>query len=117
QNGCGSWGKIKITAPCAIETLNATALKGSPVDGKTGRDAKGAKLTWEDPFARRMVDTEQLMGTLTSSPNWSRDTFRQGFSSFVAARTSPVAQAVAALGNVDLYRTIASDGVRYVDPN
>src|SRR5207249_318355 len=38
-------------------------------------------------------------------------------SSFAAARTSPVASAIAALGNIDLYRSISSDGIRYVDPN
>jgi hypothetical protein len=117
QNDPSNWGKIEITAPWAIEMLNATALKGNPIDPKTGRDAKGAKLTWENPLARQMVDTEQLMGLLTSSPKWTPDTLRQGFSSFAAARTSPVMQAIAALGNVDLYRSISADGLRYVDPN
>ncbi len=117
QNDPGNWGKIEITAPWALEMLNATVLKGNEIDPKTGRDKKGAKLTWENPLARQMVDTEQLMGTLTSSPGWTPDTFRQGFSSFLAARTSPVMQSIAALGNVDLYRSISSDGIRYVDPN
>jgi hypothetical protein len=115
QNDPGNWGKIEVTAPWATELLNGVLKLG--LDAKTGRDAKGAKLTWENPLARQVTDTEQLMGLLTSAPNWSPDTFRQGFSSFAAARTSPVMSAIAALGNIDLYRSISSDGIRYVDPN
>lgn len=117
QNDPGNWGKVEITAPWAIEALNAVPYLKLGIDPKTGRDAKGRKLTWENPIARQVTDTEQLMGMLTSSPNWSPDTFRQGFSSFAAARTSPVFQSLAALGNIDLYRSISSDGIRYVDPN
>lgn len=117
QNDPGNWGKIEITSPWAIEILNAVPGLGLKIDPKTGRDAKGRKLTWENPIARQVTDTEQLMGMLTSAPNWSPDTFRQGFSSFAAARTSPVFQSIAALANIDLYRSISSDGVRYVDPN
>jgi hypothetical protein len=118
QNDPGNWGKIEITNPWVLELLNQTVLKSNPIDTKTGRDPKGAKLTWENPIARQMVDTEQMMGFLTSSPSWTPETMHQGFSQFLAARTSPVAQSIAALFNIDLYRTIASEGSpRYVDPN
>jgi hypothetical protein len=115
QNDPGNWGKVEITAPWAIEALNVALKLG--IDPKTGRDAKGRKLTWENPLARQVTDTEQLMGMLTSAHDWSPATLQQGFSSFAAARTSPVFQSIAALANVDLYRSISSDGIRYVDPN
>src|SRR5207249_3533621 len=63
------------------------------------------------------TDTEQAIGLLTSSPSWTPQTFLEGFSAFGAARTSPVFQAMAALANVDLYRSISADGFRYIDPS
>jgi hypothetical protein len=125
QNDPGNWGKVEITAPWAIAAHNEWVKRTTPkdqqaaalIDPKTGRDGKGAKLAWENPLARQMTDTEQAMGMLTSSPKITPETFRQGFSAFAAARTSPVASAFAALGNVDLYRTISADGLRFVDPN
>jgi hypothetical protein len=125
QNDPGNWGKVEITQPWAIaaynEWVNLTQPKDKQkdalIDEKTGRDAKGAKLTWENPLARQMTATEGAMGLLTSSPHVGADTFVQGFSAFAAARTSPVMQAIAALGNIDLYRSISADGARYVDPN
>jgi hypothetical protein len=125
QNDPGNWGKVEITNPWAIAAYNEYVRMTLPkdkqaaalIDEKTGRDGKGAKLTWENPLARQTTDTEQAMGFLTSSPHWGADTFAQGFSSFAAARVSPVASAAAALANIDLYRSISSDGLRYIDPN
>jgi hypothetical protein len=125
QNDPGNWGKVEITQPWAIAahndwvklTLPKDKQTAAMIDPKTGRDAKGAKLTWENPGARQTTDTEQAMGLLTSSPHWTPESFQQGFSAFGAARTSPVAASAAALANIDLYRSISSDGLRYVDPN
>jgi hypothetical protein len=125
QNDPGNWGKVEITSPWAVEAYNeyvkATLPKDKQaaalIDPKTGRDGKGAKLTWENPSARQTTDTEQAMGFLTSAPHWDVGTFGQGFSAFGAARTSPVAASAAALANIDLYRSISSGGTRYVDPN
>lgn len=114
QNDPGNWGKVEITAPWATAILNE--LFKLKLDPKTGRDAKGAKLTMENPLARQMTDTEQLMGLLTTSPNWSPETLFRGAEQFSAARLSPVASAIAALGNIDLYRSVSSGGTRYVDP-
>ena len=123
QNDPGNWGKVEVTQPWAIESLNAMSMmvdpahKGLGIDPTTGRDAKGAKLALENPFARQVTDTEGLMGMLTSSPKWTPETMFQGALGFAAARTSPVMQALWALGNLDLYRSISSGGFRYVDPN
>ena len=113
QNDPGNWGKVEITAPWAIAALNAAGLG---IDPKTGRDAKGRKLTMENPLARQTVDTEQAFGLLTSAPHWSPESMRQGASAFAAGRESPVLQGLFALTNIDLYRSISSDGLRYVDP-
>jgi hypothetical protein len=113
QNDPGNWGKVEITAPWAIAALNAAGLG---IDPKTGRDAKGKKLTMENPLARQMVDTEEAMGLLTGAPMWSPATMLHGASHFAAGRESPVASSLFALGNIDLYRSISSDGIRYIDP-
>ena len=123
QNDPGNWGKVEVTQPWAIEALDAMSKmldpshKGLGIDPKTGRDAQGRKLALENPFARQATDTEGLMGMLTSSSQMSPETMFQGALGFGAARTSPVMSALAALGNIDLYRSISSGGTRYVDPN
>src|SRR5260370_1462652 len=84
QNDPGNWGKVEVTAPWALDVLGAVPGLNLGIDAKTGRDAKGRKLALENPFARQMTDTEQAMGLLTSSPNWSLNTIKQGVSSFTA---------------------------------
>ena len=114
QNDPGNWGKVEITAPWAVNALNVAHLG---IDPKTGRNAKGQKLTMENPVARQMVDTEQALGLLTSAPSWSPSSLQQGASAFSAGRESPVIAAIGALINIDMYASIAADGIRYMDPN
>ena len=116
QNDPGNWGKVEITAPWATDILNKIPGLNLGIDAKTGRNAKGQKLTLENPVARQMTDTEQMLGLLTSSPNWNPSTLVSGASAFAAGRVSPVVSALGALGNLDVYSSIASDSPRAMDP-
>jgi len=117
QNDPGNWGKVEITQPWAVDILNNIPGLNLGIDPKTGRNAKGQKLTMENPVARQMVSTQEALGLLTSAPMWSPSTLEHGSLAFAAGRESPVVQAFGALANIDTYASIASGGLRYIDPN
>src|SRR5439155_8315624 len=85
---------------------------GAP-DPKTG-----AHLVAEDPFERQVTDLERALGIEEAIKygHWKPEFAEQGTAEVVAARASPLLQAMETASNFDLYNTIKQRALRWVDP-
>lgn len=130
DNQPGNQDKIEITDPWAIRAMQDLGLAGG-VDPNTGENPKtGARLTIENPLARQQYAAESAAGfesgqkgtplakigpvEIDGPPGW--DAAWQGTTKEIGARMSPLLESIAALGNIDLYNTIASGQVRHLNP-
>jgi hypothetical protein len=73
-----------------------------PVDPKTG-----AHTVMEDPFQRQPTDIEKALGMIS----------HENSADVVAARQSPLLQALETAANFDLYQTVRHGSLRTVDPS
>lgn len=130
DNQPGNQDHVEITRPEIIRFLQDFGI-GKDIDPTTGANPRnGARLTIENPLARQTYSTEKAVGyqsgqpgqkmlkmgplEIDSPPSW--DAAWKGAKDFAAARVSPVVNWAAAMGNVDLYRSIADNQIRHVNP-
>lgn len=80
----------------------------------------GAHHVMEDPFFRQPNDLEKVLGIFEPMRHgdWHPDfhSAGQGAAEVLAARASPLVQALETASNWDLYNTIKSRSMRWVDP-
>ena len=109
QNQPGNQDRIEATAPW-LDSL--PGFSGIPAENpKTG-----ARRTIENPLARQQLGTEAAAGFESGHPDYRPEDTWDGLAKFLVGRVSPLLNSVAALGNVDLYQSVADHQLRAVDP-
>lgn len=81
----------------------------------------GAHMVMEDPFTRQWTDLETALGLTESMKqggwsHWKPEYAGLGTAEVIAARQSPILQAIESAANFDVYGTIKNRALRYVDP-
>src|SRR4029077_7812440 len=83
-----------------------------PVDPNTG-----AHVTLEPFLSRQTYAAEKAAGLESGHPGWNLEDVPGGVAQELGGRLSPVASALADVGNIDLYQSFAKGQLYRVDPN
>lgn len=122
DNQPGNQDRLEITNPAVLGALRKGGFySDNPndynyVDDSGQNPRTGARATVENPFTRQQQATEMAMGLQSGHPDYKPEDTWDGLTKFLAARSSPLLSSVMALGNVDLYQSIADHQLRGVDP-
>ncbi len=109
ENQPGNQDRIEATAPWLDHLPGFSGVAAT--DPKTG-----ARRTIENPLARQQLATEGAVGLQSGHADYRPQDTWDGMTKFLAARISPLLDSTMALGNVDLYQSVADHQLRAVDP-
>lgn len=119
QNQPGHQDDIELSSPWLVQALKGVNFPGSEnVDSVLGYDPNtGGHAYIENPLARQQRSVETAAGLQLGYKDWQPWDLVSGGEKFAAARVSPLINALAALGNVDLYGSLSTQSWRNINPD
>lgn len=137
QNQAGNQDKIEATGAWlndipGIDFFAPTPDVNSSDPAAKAAGERGAVRTIENPFGRQQFATEEaagfeegvgakggrdLLDSIKPHNYWQPEDTYDGLSKFVAARLSPIFNAVSGAANIDVYQSISDHQLRAIDTN
>lgn len=137
QNQAGNQDKIEATGNWlndipGIDFFAPTPDVNSSDPAAKAAGERGAVRTIENPFGRQQFATEEaagfeegvgakggrdLLDSIKPQSYWQPEDTYDGLSKFVAARLSPIFNAVSGAANIDVYQSISDHQLRAIDTN
>lgn len=137
QNQAGNQDKIEATGNWlndipGIDFFAPTPDVNSSDPAAKAAGERGAVRTIENPFGRQQFATEEaagfeegvgakggqdLLDSIKPHNYWQPEDTYDGLSKFVAARLSPIFNAVSGAANIDVYQSISDHQLRAIDTN
>lgn len=119
QNQSGHQDDLELSNPWLVQALQAAGFPGSDkVDSVLGYDPNSdGHIYLENPFARQQRSVESALGLQSGYKDWQPSDVVSGGEKFLAARVSPLVNALATLGNIDLYNSVSTQSWRNINPD
>jgi hypothetical protein len=119
QNQPGHQDDIELSNPWLVQALKGAGFPGSDkIDPVLGYDPNSdGHMYMENPLARQQRSVESLAGLQSGYSDWKPSDVVSGGEKFLAARSSPLVNALATLGNIDLYGSLSTQSWRNINPD